>query len=248
MPIDLNDPEVKAAIDAAVASGVAGLKTNRDTILAEKKQIEDALKEAKGAFGDLDPKVVKNLVERMKNDEETKLIAEGKIDEVIARRTEALSKDYEAKIAAKEKSFSELDASAKLANQKVQKLILESVVRQAAGDLNLIPSAMEDAIYRASNVFSLTDDLKPIAKQADGTPIYGKDAKSPMTAKEWLEGMKEAAPHWFPGSSGINAGGGKGNQGVGQFSLTREQARDPRTYQTMKAQADKAGQQVQIVE
>lgn len=248
MPIDLNDPELKTMIDTAVAAATSGLKTNRDTILVEKKALEDALKAAKETFGDLDPKVVKNLVDRMKNDEETKLMAEGKIDEVIARRTDALRRDHDAKLAAREAEFTKLDGTNKGLNDKIRNLVIDGMVRQAASELNVVPTAMEDAIYRAKSVFSLDDNLSAVAKQTDGTPIYGKDAKTPMTAKEWLEGMKEKAPHWFPGSSGVIASGGKGGQGAGQFTMSREQARDARSYQTMRAQAEKAGQTVQIVE
>lgn len=257
MPLDMNDPADKAALDAAVSAAVQsavaeatnGLKSNRDTILAEKKALEDKYKEVTTQFEGVDPKMVKSLFERIKNDEETKLISEGKIDEVLARRTDSMKKDYDARLTAAQQRALDLENSEKSLKQRTNDLLIEGIVRQAAAEVGILPAAFEDAIYRAKKVFSLDDNFAPVAKDANGAPILGKDAKTQISAKEWLEGMKEKTPHWFPGSNGVGAGGGaKGADGRPVHTISREDARNPQMYQAAKAAAAKAGVPLQMTE
>lgn len=255
MPIDLNDPADKAAIDeavkaavtSAVAEATSGLKSNRDTILAEKKTLEDKMKELNSQFEGVDPKLVKSLYERIKNDEETKLISEGKLDEVLNRRTDSMKKDFEARLTQSQTRGDTLEQGEKALKQKMNDLVIEGIVRQAAVETGVVPAAIEDAIYRAKKVFLLDESFVPMAKDANGAPILGKDAKTPISAKEWLESMKEKSPHWFPGSTGAGAGGGgKGGLGGAVHVLSREDARNPQKYQAAKTAAEKAGTQLQI--
>lgn len=257
MPIDMNDPADKAAVEAAVSAAVTsavaeatnGLKSNRDTILAEKKALEDKYKEVTTQFEGVDPKMVKSLFERIKNDEETKLISEGKIDEVLARRTDGMKKDYDARLTASEQRAANFEASEKTLKTKTNDLVIEGLIRQAAIETGILPAAFEDAIYRAKKIFSLDDNFSPVAKDANGAPILGKDAKTQISAKEWLETMKDKAPHWFPGSNGAGAGGGvKNANGQNVHVITREDARNPQKYQAAKAAAAKAGVELQITE
>jgi hypothetical protein len=246
--IDASNPEVKAIVDAAIAEATKGLKDNRDAILNEKKTLEARLQETASMFDGVDPKMLKTLAERMKNDEETKLMAEGKIDEVFNRRTEALKKDYESRVKAQEERANALEGAKTSAESKMKSLIIETMVRQAAAEVGLVPAALEDAIFRSKNVFALDDGLNPVAKASDGTIILGKDAKTPLSTKEWLETMKEKAPHWFPGSTGTGAQGARGQDGSSGYTISREDARDVSKYRAAKAAAEKAGQTLQIVE
>lgn len=245
--IDLSNPEVKAIVDAAIAEATKGLKDNRDAILNEKKSLEDRMKEL--SVEGVDPKMLRSLAERMKNDEETKLIAEGKIDEVFSRRTDALKRDLEGKLTQKDNLLTQTIQEKEQLNSRIRDVLVDSIIRQAASEVGLTPTAVEDAIFRGKQVFSLDENFRPLAKSADGTTILGKDAKSPLSAKEWLESMKEKAPHWFPGSSGAGAGGSRGAKGAdGSYTISREDARNPQKYQAAKAQAEKAGVALQIVE
>lgn len=248
VPLDMTNPAVKELVDAAVAEATKGLATNKEQILAEKKELQQKLEGLTKQWDGLDPEVVKNLVNRMNNDEETKLIAEGKIDEVVERRVAALRKDLETQLAAAQEKLDEMSGTNEGLSSKVKNLVIDGMVRQAGSELNLLPSAVEDAIYRAKGQFELDEHDHPIARDDKGALLIGKDGKSPLSPKEWLENMKEKAPHWFPTPSGAGAGGGPGNAGGGQFTLTRSQARDPAAYRNAKAAAEKAGQPLQIVD
>jgi len=248
VPLDASVPEIKSLVDEAVAAATKGLSSNRDEILTEKKGLQAKLDELGKQWEGLDPAVVKNLVDRMNNDEETKLIAEGKIDEVVEKRVAAMKTDLESRLEAATEKLATLEGTNGTLSDKVKNLVIDGMVRQAGGELKLLPTAIEDAIVRAKGRFQLDENDNPVARDEHGTLLIGKDGKSPLKPVEWLEGMKEQAPHWFPTPSGAGAGGGSGSGNGNPFTLSRSEARDPQAYRTAKDAAAKAGQPLQIVD
>ena len=247
--LDANLPEIKELVTAAVAEATSGLTKNRDQILAEKRAAEEKAKEISQQWEGMDPQMVKSIMERMQNDEETKLMAEGKIDEVLERRTNAMKTDFEKQLAKKDEELGSVSQERDGLSSKVSKMLINGFVRDAAAEHDLNPSAVEDAIFRAGNVFQIDEHDNPVAKNQDGTVIVGKDAKTPISVSEWLGNMKETAPHWFKSSSGAGANGGPGGDGEGGgHTITRSDARNPAKYRQAKAVAEKAGQDLQIVE
>jgi prefoldin subunit 5 len=243
--IDPNKPEVKSLIEQAVKEATSGLAANRDEILTEKKTLQQKLDEMSKQWEGLDPQAVRNIMQRLEGDEEAKLLAEGKTDAVIEKRTERLKADHQKQLEKLEQSRGTLQEQLEAAQGQVKKLMVEGSLRQAAAELGVIPSAIEDALFRAMGVFTVREDGKLVAEE-NGSTVYSKDGKNPMTPAEWLETMKEKAPHWFPAPSGGGAAGGLGGRG-GSHTITREQARDVPTYRAAKAAAEKAGATLQIV-
>ena len=225
-----------------------GLVENKEAILREKKELESQVKSLKDQWGDMDPEIVKNLVTRMQNDEETKLIAEGKIDEVISRKTEAYKKDSETKLGAAHKKLEEAEGKAKSLQAKIEDLTIGSMVREIAAEQGIVSSAVEDVIGRVRNVFKLDEDFKPIARNSDGTLLVGKDAKSPMSIAEWLEGMKEKTPHWYEGSTGAGTQTADGRRAGGRITITKEEAKNHQLWKARQAEAEKAGVPLQVID
>jgi hypothetical protein len=242
------DPAIKALIEAAVANATSGLITNRDAALKEKKELKAQLDSMQQQWGGLDPAMVKNLINRMQNDEETKLIAEGKVDEVISRRVTSMQKDFEAKLAAATAKLTEYEGHVKQRDGRIKDLVIDGSIRETAAKLGLVPHALEDAVTRAKGRFVVGDDGKAVARDDNGTLVMGKDGKTPMGVSEWLEGMKEQAPHWFPAPSGAGAAGGGSGRKAGGVVITKSDASDARKYQAAREQAAKAGVTVQIVD
>lgn len=241
----MSNPDVKALIDKAVKEATSGLASNRDEILGEKKSLQEKLSEMSKTWEGLDPQAVRQIMSRLENDEEAKLLAEGKTDAVIERRTERLKADHAKQIAALEKALADRDEKLGGASSKVKRLMVEGNLRQAAVELGLVPSAIEDALSRAMNVFKVDDQDRLIAEE-NGSTAYGKDGRTPLTPSEWLESMKEKAPHWFPAPVGGGAGGGNGRGG--SHTISRADARDVQKYRVAKEAAAKAGVQLQVVE
>ncbi len=245
-PLDLSNPEVKALVDAAVKEATSGLSKNKDEILAEKSALQEKLDAMGKQWEGFDPEAVKQIMERIGNDEETKLLAEGKIDEVLSKRTERLEADHATKLGNLQKQLDEATGKYESTQGTIKKLMVGGALQQAAAELGVIPTAIPDALSRAMNVFKVGENDALVAEK-DGATIYGKDGKTPISPAEWLDSMKEAAPHWFPAPSGAGANGGPGGKGGSTHVLSRSDARDPKKYQAAKAAADKDGTSVQIV-
>lgn len=196
----------------------SALQKERDLAKASAK----ALKDMQEQFSGIDPAKVKEMMARLDNDGEAKLIAEGKIDEVVAKRTEKLQKELQKQVDA---AHGEAKTAAERA-KKFEQRVLDNHIRQAAAKAGLHVNAVEDALFRGRSMFSLNDDGDAIQVSSDGTIVLGKDGKTPFSPAEWLEGMKETAPHWFPnGSSGGGGKGGKGGTGAQDLSHLTPTAR-----------------------
>lgn len=191
----------------------SALQKERDAAKANAK----ALKDLQDQFKDIDPVKVREMMGKLDQDGEAALIAAGKIDEVVGKRSEKLRVELQKQV---DLAHAEAKAAGERANKFSQR-VLDNHIRQAAGKAGLHTHAVEDALFRARNMFSLNEDGDAVQLAADGSPVLGKDGKTAFTPLEWLESMKETAPHWFPaGSSGGGAEGSKGGAG-GAKTMTR---------------------------
>jgi len=205
--IDLNDPEVQAVLQAELEKHTTGLKKNRDDLLLEKKKLQDEYQKY-AALGE--PDKLREIIERINNDETSKLLAEGKIDEVIAKRTEMMQRDYKTQIDSLSKKLEDYESQIKAKDQYMSSLVIDGQVKEAAIKQGIMASAIEDAVYRAKQIFSLDDNGQPIARDPQsGELLLGKDGRTPLTPMEWLSSMKDRAPHWWAQSTGGGAGGNR---------------------------------------
>ena len=196
----------------ALDQAVSGLKSKNSELLGTIKSTKSELDQMKGQFDGLDIDAVKGLLTKVGQDEETKLIAEGKLDEVITRRTERLRGDYDGKLAAEKARADKAEA---FANQFRDKVLADSI-RAAALKAGALPEASEDIILRARGSFSLNEHGEAIAVGRDGEVIYGKDGKTPLSPLEWAESLRESAPHLWPRATGAGPTGDKGGKAAGK--------------------------------
>lgn len=201
----------KFALDAEVS----GLKAKRDELLASERKMKDALKQFEG----IDPEKTRNLMAQLEQNEEARLIAEGKLDEVIGARTERMKSSYE-------KQLAEAQSKAEQANSFAEKFkgrVMSDEIRAAAAKAGLIESAVGDAVLRAGTLFQVDDNGNVIPR--DGSL---DDKGGQLTVETWLESMKDSAPHWFPAPRGSGAPGSAGS------------TTSPRAWTDAKTPAEKA--------
>lgn len=207
-------------LDVTGIEDTSGLKSalqkERDAAKAERQRA----KELEDKFKDIDPERVREMMAKFDKDGEAALIAAGKVDEVVAKRMEkqraALEKQLEA---ANQQTTAEKARAAKFSQR-----VLDNNIRAAAAKAGLHTGAVEDALFRARTMFSIDDDGNAIQLDESGNVVLGKDGKSPFTPAEWLEGMKEAAPHWFP--AGSAGGGAAGNRDTGNGKTVKRSVFD----------------------
>lgn len=191
-------PELQAIIDAQVAEATKGLKSKNDELLGDQRKLKDNLKK----FDGLDPEKIKGLMERLDQDEDAKLLAEGKKNVVIEKYTERMRAQHAADLAAAEER---VKAEAQRADA-YRGAVLDNQIRSVCTGLH--KGAIEDALLHARQVFSLDAKGNAVQLDADGTPVRGKDGTNPFSPAEWIEQQKELKPHWFPSST---SGSGSGN-------------------------------------
>ncbi|MFK3945627.1 hypothetical protein [Pseudomonas fulva] len=238
------DEAQTAALKAALGSDVqqyldgevSGLKAKNRELIDSNKTIKTELEGIKGKFDGLDIEAVKGLLTKAGQDEETKLIAEGKLDEVVSRRTERLRSDLDKQIKAANERAEKAEAFAAKYSDKV----LADSIRAAAIKAGALPEAAEDIILRARGTFKLSEDGEPIATDRDGQVIYGKDGKSPLSPHEWAESLRETATHLWPRAQGAGPTGDNGGKATQKFSDMTEAERtalfraDPAKYRQLR--------------
>ena len=167
---------------------------------------------------------MRGILQRFSDDEEAKLIAAGKIDEVLDKRTERLRADVDKQIkAAKERA----DKAEAFSNKfRIEFWGCNPCSSLKAGAL---PEASDDLILRAKGTFQLNDEGEAVAVDANGDVLFGKDGKTPLSPLEWAESLKETAPHLFPRAEGTGAGGHKPNGG-GSLKRSEMSASDKADY------------------
>ncbi|HGG8933646.1 TPA: hypothetical protein ACJJ3G_004378, partial [Enterobacter hormaechei subsp. xiangfangensis] len=153
-------PEIQKLIDERVTSEVTGLKSKNSELLGTIKQQKENL----SRFDGIDPDAVRGILQRFSDDEEAKLIAAGKIDEVLDKRTERMRADVDKQI----KAANERAEKAEAFSNKFRDRVLGDAIRAAASKAGALPEASDDLILRAKGTFQLNDEGEAIAVDANG--------------------------------------------------------------------------------
>ncbi|OTG79068.1 hypothetical protein B9T31_17365 [Acinetobacter sp. ANC 4558] len=201
--VDLTNPEVQAAIQKAVDEQVQGLKTKNNELTQTNKDLKTELTGIKSQLEGVDLTAVKELLAKAGQDEETKLIAEGKIDEVIQKRTEKMRQDHEKQMTALTDKAAKAEAYANQFKQSVVK----GQIAQAFSGIGGLAEATDDVTALALSQFALDEQGNAVMVGADGLPVIGKDGDTPLSPKEWVETLKENKPYFFPRPNGSGAPG-----------------------------------------
>lgn len=196
--VENKEQDIQALIAAAVAKEVEGLK-------AKNQQLIDKLKEAQGfksQFDGVDVESVKTLAQKLKQDEELQLLAEGKHDVLFERKVEPLKQKYESELA---------EYKSKLAKRDAATLNVGLLANISTSGVD--PQAVEGVLAIAKGKFNALDDnLNPIAKDENGEVIYGASGK-PLTPQEWLNQLRETNPFYWGVAQGGGARSNLGGQG-----------------------------------
>lgn len=201
--VDLENPEIKAAIQAAVDEAVKGLKDKNAELIKDKKELKDELGSLKSKVDGLDLDAIKVLLDKSNQDEESKLIAEGKIEEVIQKRTEKMREEHEKLLKAEKERADKAETYA----NKFRQSVIQGQIVQAAVEMGALSEATADIAFLAQSQFSLNENGKAVAIDANGEVVIGKDGSNPVTPKEWVEGLRENKPYFWPKANGSGSPG-----------------------------------------
>ena len=214
-PITITPEELEAKIVEAATAKTAeaveeakrGLDEKNRELLGKLKQTKESLER----WGDLDPDQVKGMLAKFENNEDMKLLAEGKADEVVNRRLEKAQAKFKSEVDALTGEKKTYEQKLSKAEETIRDLMIDSKVVSAFHGQQGLDGAVPDIVLRAKSVFRI-EDGEVIARGVDGKLLVGKGGA--MTIQEWVDSLKESAPHLFPGSGGGGAGSG-GREGGG---------------------------------
>lgn len=193
-----------------VLAGVKGMKTNQDIMNVQeglRKEREDHGKTREliktwKALGD-DPAKIQERLDRMG---ELELAAGGKldqagIDKIVESRLVQKTSPLERKIKELETSNSELSGNVNSLLKTIEKRDLSEAIRQVAIDMKVVPTAISDIEFIASNYFEKNESGEFVVKADAKGVTPGSDVRG------FLKDMQKSKPHWWPASSGGGANG-----------------------------------------
>lgn len=227
-------PEQIAAEAEEARKSADALKKKNDEIIAENRKLKESMK----AWEGLDAEEVRGLLDQFNNNEEMKLLAEGKHDEVIKKRTEKIESQYKADLKKLQDERDDLAAKNQASSTRIRDLMIDSNVVAAFVAEKGLETAVPDVVLRAKSVFTV-EDGEVIARDSSGEIITGKDG--PLTIKEWAASLKETAPHLFPSSQGSGAQGNnaRGLSGIDAKISAAAKSGDVAEYRRLRAQKEK---------
>lgn len=201
LTIDLTN-STKTQVDEAVK----GLKDKNTEILGEKKALQESLK----VFDGYDPKTLKTATEFYDKNKDTEFLKDGTVEELIEKKTSQLTSDFETQIGELTSNLTEAKNHGTIYQQLFESKVIDDGVRAAAMKSGMISTAVEDAVLRGRSIFSLDENKLIEARDADGKLAITEDKKV-LTTENWIEGLKDTSPHYWPNSSGAGASGGSGH-------------------------------------
>jgi len=153
------------------------------------------------------------------------LIDAGKIDELVASRTERLRTDYDNQIKGFQKQVETLTSSGNVWKDKLAGVLVEAEVSKILSESGFQPvqGALSDVVARARQTWQVTEKGELSALDASGNQLYGTDPTQPLSMSEWAASTAKAAPYLFmensgSGGDGNNSGGSKGGDGTIRIS------------------------------
>ena len=193
------------------------LKKERDEALAKLQGIDMELLEAG-----------KHAVEKARNEEERKLLAVGKFDDVFNMRLAGLQGEF----GKKEKAWQiQLEGEQKKAAKykgslKMSKIESELMREAADAKLRLQTTGVRDFVRRAFDVFDLDDNGELVALDAEGNPRLTKDQK-PYGKRDFIMEVVEEAPHLLESANGTDVNGSPRRR---QSGVVEIDANDPKSF------------------
>ena len=196
------------------------LATDGDDRLTEFRQNNRTLfrevEELKKSHADQSSALQSAKEEEQKRTEKD-LLSEGKIDELLAQRTEAMRQSYEEKRGEITRSHSE-------AEKTLDVHIVENQIRDAAIKAQAKNDRAVDHIIRAVRPHVQRDGTQAVRVDGSGNTVMAEDGKTPQGILDLVAEMKISDAFLFAESSGSGAnGGGVTNSGTGKQRIRRSE-------------------------
>jgi hypothetical protein len=195
--------EVMGIINNIVSQQVEGLQTTNQDLKEEKRKLQEILD---GMPGNDELEKMRQLQERLDSSEDARLIAEGKMDEVINARTERYRSKIESRLKDVQEENKKLVDTNKELKNSYDSFRVDNAIKSAAMEEGVVPTAIDDLALRLSRIFRV-EDGKIVGRDESGDYIRNEENEK-MGVKDYIKSLKEDAPHFWPPSSTSGLHGG----------------------------------------
>jgi len=219
-------------IDAKIEEAVTGLKSKNTELLDEKKKIAETLKH----FDNIDADKARDALQFLEENADAQLLKDGKIEELLEKRTSKLTSDHEARLLELATELTDSQTKGNNFENLYKNKMIEDSLREAAVGGKVRAEAISDILLRGRDIFSLAEDGSVEARGADGKLLKTGDEKV-LTPTNYIEGLKKTSPHYWPISEGAGAtGGASGSDGDMTAALNRAAGKGDMTeYRRLRA-------------
>lgn len=197
-----SDPRVQALIETEINKKTKGLLENREALRQEKEKLQEKLAFLNGR----DPKDVAELLAKLDQDEEGKLVAEGKIDEVVQRRLRSAIENHQQERGTLQRQIEDAAKERDAYRAKVLDMVANRIVTREATRVGANMSALDDIESHVAKMFEFDED--GTAVQKEGVQLFDKNG-NPHTLSSYFDVLHEVRPHYFPVHEGGGAPGAK---------------------------------------
>jgi hypothetical protein len=192
--------------------GVKKVRKTADDQDRKRRTLEKDMAELQSNYKDLDPSEAREALKRLQGIEEKDMLDEGKIEELLDKRTERMRLDFEAQLTAKTTALETAESLLGNRDKELSDIKIYDSIKDAALGKGARKEALQDIKNRATGVWSLRDG-EAVALD-DGEVIVGKRG-DPLTIDEWVDSLASEATYLFEPNKGGGATGGESRRETG---------------------------------
>lgn len=249
MPLDFGSAEVPAEVQEnlngqvdklvqeAVGREVDGLKGKNQELLDKLTKQGETLKQFEG----IDPVKTKELMEKLEKDADLKMLQDGKLDELVAKKVDGVKATYEDQLKGVNTNLEKVTGERDTFKTKYEEQVVGSAIGKLALDAKAVPSAMDDITRRARDIFVVNEKGELEARDKDGNLLKNADGDL-LTPQRFIDALKKDAPHYWPASKGGGLGGDGGSGDPNDLEARMAKAADAgdmETFHRLRAEKHK---------
>tara|TARA_R100000231_G_scaffold29723_1_gene26318 strand:- start:1691 stop:2425 length:735 start_codon:yes stop_codon:yes gene_type:complete len=175
-------------------------KRKLDEFRTNNKKLQEQVQELQEKYQFVDIEEYKSLKEKVADKDTKGFVPQTDIEKEVEKRVRKMASEFEEK----NKSLNDTITSQ---TSQLSKLLIDNEVAKNATQNNAIESALDDIMMRVRTKFTV-EEGKVVAKDEAGEIEYNANGE-PVTIAQYMNTLKESAPHLFKTSTGAGTVGSR---------------------------------------
>ena len=171
-------------------------KRKLDEFRDNNKRLQAQVQELQEKFQFVDIEEYKSLKDKVAENDSKGFVPQTDIEKEVEKRIRKMQKEYD-------ENTTQLNEQLTSQQTKLSQLLIDNEVATTAAGANALETALDDILMRVRNKFTVVDG-NAVAKDSAGETEYNAKG-DPLTIAEYVNSLKDSAPHLFKGSTGANS-------------------------------------------